>query len=435
MQAEQAMSKPITRPRVCFIPVGTISSEEMRQDLGAALKNIRELNADILEYKPIGKPLEAIEAGKKLKGENFDILVLFVLHGVTAILQKLVVENSGLPAVIWSLPVRYSLPSSGSGFGGLRDTNHRVKLVHGSPDDAAVRNEIYLIARVAFTVRRLRDSRIGAIGGITPVLVASYYNINVLQERFGIEIFRLPVADLMAQVELVTDDEVRRQLADLEERFAVRPKHEVMEKAAKVHIAIKKLYKEYALQAVALECHSELNIIFGINPCLGYFEDLTIGCEGDVVSVVAILMAQYLTGSVAFMADPYSVQSGVLTTVHCAAPSCLAAANEKVIIAEAQTPAVNKDRFTLAVVRPNIPPQKVTVLRLFGLDTDKLHFTTGEVISTNVESSQEVKIRLTGDPETFVRNICGNHYIVVPGDIRSELRELCEWMNIRAVEN
>ena len=417
-----------------------MDSDDARRDLKTVLENLKEFDIELVETETISNDIEATRVGNKLKSENADLLVLFVLHGATCDLHILVAEISELPTVIWSLPVRYSFTTSASAFGALREKKHRVKLVHGSPDDRSIASKVMLIARVAFTINRLREARIGTAGEVMRPMIPSFYDKNIVRDRLGPNIVHISTADLRSALEEVTDEQLQQELRRVTSSFRIAVDEKVLKKGLKFHLGLKAISKQCQLDAISLECHTELAGEFNINPCLGYIEaDYIIGCEGEVVNTVALLMLWHLTGKYGFLTDVFSVDSrGVLTTAHCAGPSYLAQSLKQVTLCK-QTPPQHpspKIKEYYAVCRPQIPPGQATILRLFGRQMDNLHLATGAIISCDVENPAHmwVKVKLNGDPAEFVANVCGNHYIVVPGDVREELKAICEWLRIRVVE-
>ena len=76
----------------------------------------------------------------------------------------------------------------------------------------------------------------------------------------------------------------------------------------------------------------------------------------------------------------------------------------------------------------------MTLFRFYGQDCDRLHLTSGELISCEQSPNLTVKVKLDGDRWDFLDHCFGNHYLVIPGDIRSELKLLSKWLGITIFE-
>jgi L-fucose isomerase-like protein len=84
--------------------------------------------------------------------------------------------------------------------------------------------------------------------------------------------------------------------------------------------------------------------------------------------------------------------------------------------------------------RPRLDTGPVTLFRLYGPDCDKMHVASGELLSSEQAPNLMVKFRLSGDRWDFLEQCFGNHYVVVEGNIRNELKLLAKWLAIRIYE-
>jgi len=86
--------------------------------------------------------------------------------------------------------------------------------------------------------------------------------------------------------------------------------------------------------------------------------------------------------------------------------------------------------FNTITCRPRLGRGPVTLFRFYGPGCDKMHVATGELESSELSPSLMVNIRLNGNRWDFLDQCFGNHYVVVAGDIRGELKVLCTWLGI-----
>ena len=420
------------------MPIGIVNTPDIQTDLDDASANLETLNVELVAEKPKYDETQIIQAASELKCKHIDLLVLLPLHGACAPLLVLASEHSEAKTVIWALPVRYSLPTSASAIGALNDKTTRATLVFGPASDKKVTEQIELQARTCFAINCLKETRIGTLGEVFGLMTASYYDKNVLRARLGPEVVHIPLSDYKKVLTEIDEDEISKACQEIPKYIKIQIDNKVLRKGMKQHLALRKLARTRNLQAMTLECHSELIKEFGINPCLGFIEtSYYVGCEGDVVMSAAALLTRYLTSRYVLMIDPFTIDSeGVMTMLHCGGPACCSEGVRETVIMEGQSPSHVGRPTPLAMCRPKFRVgEKVTLFRLYGSNIDKAHIALGEIVSCETETNLDLRIRLAGGKDQFVRYLCGNHYLVVLGDIRKDLKVFFASMSIDLAES
>ena len=84
----------------------------------------------------------------------------------------------------------------------------------------------------------------------------------------------------------------------------------------------------------------------------------------------------------------------------------------------------------MAMGRPLLPTGSVTLFRLEGIELDRLHLTTGQIVDCDNAERTILHIRLDGDPRRFLERVSGNHYVITWGDQSAPLQLLAEWLTI-----
>jgi L-fucose isomerase-like protein len=163
---------------------------------------------------------------------------------------------------------------------------------------------------------------------------------------------------------------------------------------------------------------------------MGFIDDAyTLACEGDVMLCISLLIGRYLTGKNAFAGDLYDLDlDGILSLVHCGAPASLASNRREIVLAKSQL-ALERGFETLTC-RPRLNTGFVTLFRFYGENCDRMHLVSGELLSSKQSVNLSAKIRIDGNRWDFLQNCYGNHYLVVEGDIRNELKLLGKWLGI-----
>ena len=201
-----------------------------------------------------------------------------------------------------------------------------------------------------------------------------------------------------------------------------------------LHLALKQMALEQRIDGFATECWSGLPREMGLNPCMGFMEDAyTLACEGDVMLCISLLLVRYLVGTAAYVGDLYDLDmDGNLTLIHCGAPVSLAPNREQVVVSKSQL-ALERGFETLTC-RPQLENGPVTLFRFYGQECDQLHLASGELLGSELSPNLTVKVKLKGNRWDFLEQCFGNHYILVAGDIRSELKLLGKWLSITIFE-
>jgi L-fucose isomerase-like protein len=275
------------------------------------------------------------------------------------------------------------------------------------------------------------------VGGLFPNLVACRYDPQTLKSRLGATLVPIAYVDLRRSIQSVSSGAPEPEPARNAPTSPYAVNHSDMPALAaglKLHGALQQAAEAQKLDAFATECWTGLPRALGLNPCLGFVEDAyTLACEGDVVLCAALLMVRYLTGVRAYVGDLYDVDlDGRLTLVHCGGPASLAASPQAVVLGQSQL--AQQRGFETVTCRPRLPAGPVTLLRLYGPAYDQMHLAMGELTGCAQSPNLSVEVKLAGDRWDFLSQCFGNHYIVVPGDIRPELNLLAHWLDIRIVE-
>jgi L-fucose isomerase-like protein len=310
-------------------------------------------------------------------------------------------------------------------------------LLYAPPDHPDFIERLRCIIRTARAFSRIRRSRIGVIGGLFPNLVSCRYDPHMVNSRLGTALipisFKQTRDAIQATSKAMNDFEKLQQ--EITSSFAIPAADlNALNAGIQLHLALKQMALEQNLDGFATECWSGLPRELGLNPCMGFIEDAyTLACEGDVMLCIALLLVRYLVGTGAYVGDLYDLDiDGMLTLIHCGAPVSLSPKKEEVVVSKSQL-ALERG-FETITCRPHLEHGPVTLFRFYGQACDKLHLASGELLGSELSPNLAVKIKLKGDRWDFLEQCLGNHYVVVAGDIRNELKLLGKWLNITIFE-
>ncbi len=193
--------------------------------------------------------------------------------------------------------------------------------------------------------------------------------------------------------------------------------------AGRVHRALERLVKDEGLDALTIAC-------FGLLPhrmtacwALACLCDAGVpaGCEGDLPALLALMVAQELTGGPGFLANPADVdfKRDTVTLAHCTVPLRLTRSHRLRTHFESG--------LGLAVAGV-VKPGPYTLARFGGKRLDLGFFVEGTVLAEDVGREDlcrtQVRFKIPrGALERLLADPLGNHHVLVPGQHRAVLTE------------
>ena len=176
----------------------------------------------------------------------------------------------------------------------------KVRIIHGNVSEMVEQVSIH---HCAFAAKRsLRGKRIGVIGTPAPWLVASHVDYLLASQRWGVTYVDIPIEE----VQDATPDDLLR--------------------AMRLYKAVKDICAEQKLDAVTLssnQCINQLNATGNVTAALLTDEGIPAGGEGDLQTIMTMLMAYAVTGKPAFMGNPSFIdrKRNELILAHCSVPT------------------------------------------------------------------------------------------------------------------
>lgn len=282
-------------------------------------------------------------------------------------------------------------------------------------DDAEDQKLFEKYIRVFSALDRLEGKRLGLIGEVSDWLVASSIDDKLLKEKLGIELVRIPWKDVGDFKEFEADKEFF-------ECYTAGRQFNI-EDAGKVNSLLKKVIEDHKLDAITVECFSLVQEN-EVTACLGlsFLNDLGIpaGCEGDLCSVVGLMIAKELTGDLPWMANVAGITAKEVLFAHCTAPTSVLSEYHINSHFETGKGTAIHGRFSskeVSVFRLNQTLDKV--FHAFGNTVDGIYHKNACRTQLHVQLDEDVIRELKTNP-------LGNHHLVIPGDWRGELGLLAE---------
>ena len=424
-------------PIIIALPIGEIDTDVIRSECESIIGVFNDLGTDLLVVDPVVDEESARQEVQELSRRNPDLLLIIPLRGLTAQTIETAVLTSRTPCLICPIQGRFALPSSALAVGALRESKIPVELLYAPSDNPDFVERLRCVTRAAKAFSRIRQSRIGVIGGLFPNLVSCRYDPQIVHSRLGTTLVPISFKETGNSIQSISQhmSDVEQLREEIIASYTINAADlNALDTGIQLHLALKQVALEQKIDGFATECWSGFPMELGLNPCLGFIEDAyTLACEGDVMLCISLLLVRYLTGSSAYVGDLYDVDmDGILTLIHCGAPTSLASNKKETVLSKSQL-ALERG-FETVTCRPRLENGPVTLFRFYGRECDKLHLASGELLGSELSPNLTIRVKHNGNRWEFLEQCFGNHYIVVAGDIRGELKLLGKWLGITILE-
>ena len=240
-------------------------------------------------------------------------------------------------------------------------------------------------------------TRIGLFGQPSDWLIASGVDYDYLREYYGIQTINIDLQRLI--------DEIGRD---------ARP----CVSTDKPYDAIKKICQEEHLDAMTIRC---FDIIKACNTtsCLALAklndEGIVAGCEGDMQTLMTMLLARKLCNEPAFMANPSILTDKTTMFAHCTVPLSMCFRT---------TMRTHFESGIGVAVQGDMPLTDYTILKWGGRRLDKMFVTEAKAIK-NEYSNHFCRTQITFDINLkpyLLNHSIGNHHVIIKGCHAAEIR-------------
>ncbi|HID17663.1 TPA: hypothetical protein EYP26_05155 [Candidatus Bathyarchaeota archaeon] len=383
-----------------------------------------------------------------LRRSDWDFLIATIVSwveapNVIAVLR----EFPHKPILLWSHTMfkdKDEMLTLGSmpGAGVIRETLEQMgfnfKFIWGMPKEEEVRREIGIFARAAHTVNRLSKSKIGLLGYASMGMYTGTFDHISVRTKIGPEIEHLDQYLVVKKISEVDDKEVEKLVSKVRDLWEISDKvtDDDLKGCMRMYLALKSIVNEFNWDALTVKCQYELSRYFGLAPCVPLSmlgEEVTCSCEGDLPLLITQLMMHYITGEATTYGDVHNIDKKAILLGACGfAPFKLALGKPHVDKHTAlyqgllNTTSYKKGRVTLARLAPD------------G-EGYKMHIATGEAgppepfHEVGCPPYPSMRVILDGNAQHFGRHLMSQHYAIVYGDIKKELIEMCNLMNIKVI--
>ena len=418
---------------VRVIGVGALSSaleigaDRAPRAAGDLSKLLGKAGCEVVELGAIDTPDAAVAAGRKLAENHCHAVALAVASWFEDYLALDLLEECGIPVLLWSLPGM----ETGALCGVQQLTACLTQLgapfacVYGDLTEGVGLPKAGSFLRAASLKHRLRRARVGLaghhVGGMTEVSV----NEIALKKAIGPRIVPLDLPRLLEGADRI-DGALAKAEWDMLAARATRC--DVSEQAGldsmRVYVAIKELVASHGLDALTIGCYPHLMGRVCLAASLLADQDVPLACEGDANGAVGQLMLTLLSGRPTHNTDWLEPRDdGTVMFTHCGSGSLsLAERPDQVSLG----PVRLMDRGACALFPSR--PGPVTLVNLIPREQRyQMAVLTGQAVTTEmVFPGNPLRVRFRPNIVDLIDWIheegIGHHWMAGYGHLSAELR-------------
>jgi len=390
-----------SRGEVC---AATVISKIHNESLVAGLRAELARNARKVEIRELGTFQNSYELREAV--EDCEALALLVGSGGT---ERIITTGlKGYPGgvLLVSYPGNNSLAAAVEAAAALRELGVNASL-HHYKDGKRLVNALMALRAVSL----FRRSRIGLFGEPEPWLVYSRVDPGEV-EKLGPQVIRIPLERLYEAYHSISDEDAVEIARGYRVRASSKIKLEELVKVAKLYLAIDSIVSKDRLDAYTIQCFEVIRALH-LTPCfslaLHNSKGIVAGCEGDLSSLVAMMLSYYSSGTPAFMGNIVDVNGSKALFAHCTAP--IKIGNYRITTHfETGYPAGISVSYPagrpVTIVKTLVGKRRMIVARA----TVKASTPRPNTCRTQIVAELE------GGADWLLRGDLGNHYVLVLGD-------------------
>jgi L-arabinose isomerase len=414
--------------------------------------------ADVVDMGIVLNEKQAIDAIRNIKSGDADLLLVCPIIWTSDIpfIDMLKETPRDMPIILWFYSPYERLPSKLSVSDFIRATGtvgafqfsnvlkreeRKFMVVVGTKGEDRVYKEIYEYSKAARVAKELKNMKIGLLPWRYPDIANTWCDEFKITSRLGPKIVRISVSELYKVAQDIGEEEVNSFVNELKEKYEVRVSERSLRVSARASLGLAKVFDKYDLNAVAIQdLEDELHELLKTRPCLyvaSIFEKgRVVGMEGDIHTVIAMLILRKLTGQPVLFAEVYMFDKveNVMPMGHTTMLDINIAKNPKEIKIIPDCEYESFDEVEGAYMYFTGKEGTVTLLSLVDdVDNYRLIIGRGESIPINgarIDGYSHILVRPSLPVEEFLKKAAeagaGQHWAVAYGDHVSILEKFAD---------
>ena len=338
----------------------------------------------------------------------------------------------------------------------LSDKKIKTKWFYNYADTDEFKNKFLVTIKSLIAQKKLQQSRIGLIGGISPGFDNMLVDNDKIKENIGTIIDEATIEELVDKAknfnQSIIDEEIKK-IKNVASNITVS-NEDSFNRVTRVYFALKQMREENSWDSLAVQCWSKFQELYDIAPCMAYgwmgSEDgIAVSCEGDVQGAISMLLLNYISNteksSTLLDLATFDRDADAVLMWHCGV-SPRHFANEDGIKWVDHSTLGRKTEKKYGIAGDQVFKAQSSTTAYLGNNAGRLLILNSEIFNhTNKGYDgtrgwfKETKLnRLNISAENLINtlNMIGHehHYAVGQGDHSKELLEFAAWNDLKLVD-
>jgi len=377
------------------------------------VSNIHNQKDIDLSLNPFLKSIEAhlgeefLNIGPKDIKEKDILPVLLIKSGGVEEKFKRIYQQFPAPYIIMAGCLYNALPAALEIKEYLYKRGEKAVILHGS--EKLIARRLNLLKKVIEARKNCRKYRVGVLGKPSDWLIASGADYNAIRKKLGIKIFDIPIEEMIRHIDGIKNNSIYSDVKVIPQGFDEK----ITEQSLRIYKGLRNLMQEYKFNAITVRCFDLLDF-YKNTACLALSilnsEGMIAGCEGDVPTLISMIISYQLTGKPVFMANPacLNIEENSIVFAHCTIP---------VGMCKSYSWHSHFESGLGIGVRGKVKEGPVTIFKLDG-NAERHYLAEGEIIQ-NLDlpdlCRSQLKIKLKESVTDFLEKSVANHHVICNG--------------------
>lgn len=373
-----------------------------------------------------GAPDNVTEQGNKIIQQVFSIEhykivtshpdVIFVLTGGSEKQATQIIDDQQFLLIIANEANNsYAAASEIKSFANTKKINSI--LVNIDHDDLQIHLDVFY--KVKNALKKFKNYKLGLIGSVSEWLINSDVDASIIKNKLGIELKKIDWPD-------------RNKIASypVSESFVhyfSGTKNFDLSDSSKVYTLLTEVIEKHQFDAITVECfplvkEQKVTACLSLSKLLD--EGIPAGCEGDLTSIIGMILSKEMFGIIPWMANLISVNAREVLFAHCTIGTNLL---------ESYTINTHFESNIGTAIQGKVKAKEATIFRLDSR-LEKAFITHGQITEIPFREDAcrtQVKIIIPEKDAAILKDKpLGNHHVIISGDVKKELDILCKVLNI-----
>jgi len=302
----------------------------------------------------------------------------------------------------------------------LRAQNKRVSIIDVFATDAF--HEFEKFQKVNQALENLAKHKAALIGEVSDWLIISDIESQLIKEKTGVELIRIPWSKLPDYKEKESSVEFLKYFPNFNP--------EKLQETAKVYSLLEEVVREKNLSAISVECFSMV-MRDKVTACLPLAvlneKNIVAACEGDICSMLGKMLIRAVTGEIPWQANVAEIKEEIILFAHCTAPLNVLKSFDITTHFEIKVGTAIRGKFE---------KQKVGVFRVDN-KLDKFMLLEGDIINTpdyDFACRTQIEFKTSREKSKLLKeHSLGNHHLIFPAKYIPLLERLMDILAITKV--